>query len=470
LSNRNSSFFSTIWDFLCSLKLTIITLILLAVTSIIGTVIRQNRSPQEYLEQFGETTYLIFERLQFFDMYSSWWFLSLLVLFTANLVACSIKRFPRVWKTVHEPVLVADDTLFRTMSNAEELTTRKDVGEVRDKLTAFFGKRFATPVVTEGEDGKVHLFAQKGAYSRFGVYITHFSIVIIFVGAIIGNVFGYKAFINIVEGTETSEVWPRSGGEPIDLGFTLRCDEFSVSFYEGSRRPKEYKSLITVIENGEVVKDKRPVIVNDPLKYKGIVFYQSSYGPAGDPVFSLRVRVRETGETSQFMVRQGQRMQLPGGGFVRVADFTPSFQNFGPAARLEVIGESGPPRSFIVLQAHPEFDAQRGGTHVFSLLDYQQRYYTGLQVAKDPGVWTVWVGCILLIVGPLIAFFMSHRRIWVTLQPLGEKTGIRFGGTAHRNQPAFELFFDEFTKDLKTHLLEERGDNPQPAPKPNPAS
>jgi cytochrome c biogenesis protein len=450
---KDNGFFTTIWDFLCSLKLTIITLILLAVTSIIGTVIQQNKSPQEYIELYGETTFRLFEALQFFDMYRSWWFVSLLTLFTANLVACSIKRFPRVYKTVKEPVLVADDTHYRTMSNVEEITSGASPEALRDKISAFLGTRFGQPVVTE-QDGKIHLFAQKGAYARFGVYVTHLSIVVIFLGAIIGNVFGYKGFVNIVEGTETDQVWLRGKSDPIPLGFSVRCDEFSVSYYENSSRPKEFKSLLTVTDNGQVVKDKRPVIVNDPLTYKGITFYQSSYGPAGDPTFNLRVRMRDSGETANLVARQGQRMQLPGGaGFFRVADFTPSFQNFGPAARIEVFQDMGSqPRSFVVLQAHPEFDAQRGGAEIISLLGYEQRFYTGLQVAKDPGVWTVWVGCTLLVVGSMIAFFLSHRRIWVTIQPLAGKTGIKIGGTAHRNQPAFEIFFDDLKKGLKEEL------------------
>ena len=451
MSVKDRSFGAAVWDFFCSLKLTIITLILLAATSIIGTVIQQNRSPQEYLQVYSETTYRLFESLGFFDMYRSWWFLALLGLFSINLIACSINRFPRVWKTVREPVLVPEDTLYRTFSNLEEMVVTEPQGQVREKLKSFLSANFAAPVVTE-QDGKIHFFAQKGAWSRFGVYVTHLSILIILLGAIIGALFGYKAYVNIVEGTGTSQVWPRGSNEPLDLGFTVRCEEFSVSFYEGSRRPKEFKSILTVIENGEVVVDRRPIIVNDPLTYKGIVFYQSSYGPAGDPVFEFSVRNRETGETSRYSIRQGQRVPLPGGGSFRVANFIPSFQNFGPAARVDFFPAQGASRSFTVLQAFPEFDAQRGDDYIFTMTDAKQRYFTGLQVAKDPGVWVVWVGCTLLVVGSLVAFFLSHRRIWVTIQPVGNKTGIKLGGTAHRNQPAFTLFFDEFKKKLKDEL------------------
>ena len=437
-----------LWDFFCSLKLTVITLILLAITSIIGTVIEQNQEPEKYLQIFSEKTYRLLDSLQFFDMYHSWWFLALLGLFSINLTACSIKRFPRVWKTVHEPVLVADDGLFRTFSNTEELLVKDSPDAARDKLCGLLAKQFATPVVTE-RDGKIHLFAQKGKYARFGVYVTHASILIIFAGAIIGTLWGYKAYVNIVEGTQTTKVWPRGSEQPLELGFAVRCDAFAVEFYDGSQRPKEFTSDLVVLENGQEVQKKR-IEVNHPLQHKGITFYQSSYGPAGDPGFRFRVKVRATGETVEVNARQGQHVQLPGGGSFAVSNFAPSYQSFGPAAQLHMDGgPSGHGGAFLVFQNHPEFDAQRGGDYIFTLLEAKQRYYTGLQVAKDPGVWVVWTGCAMLIFGSMAAFFLSHRRIWVSIQSVGGKTGIKFGGSAHRNQPAFELFFDEFKKSLK---------------------
>jgi len=91
LNKQKRTFINAIWDFFCSLKLTIVILILLAATSIIGTIIQQNRQPEEYIRIYGEATFRLFEKLHFFDMYHSWWFLALLTLFAINLVSCSTK-------------------------------------------------------------------------------------------------------------------------------------------------------------------------------------------------------------------------------------------------------------------------------------------------------------------------------------------------------------------------------------------
>lgn len=77
--------------------------------------------------------------------------------------------------------------------------------------------------------------------------------------------------------------------------------------------------------------------------------------------------------------------------------------------------------------------------------------YTGLQVAKDPGVWVVWVGCILMMVGIYIAFFMSHRRIWVKI----ENRNVTIGGNASKNQGGFQLFMERLTTKLKSQLSPE---------------
>jgi cytochrome c biogenesis protein len=439
------------WDFFCSLKLTIVTLILLAVTSIIGTVIQQGKTPQEYIQLYGEKAYRIFEKLDFFDMYHSWWFVSLLGIFAMNLICCSIKRFPRVMKIVKEPNLTPDDPFYRSLSNVDEIVTEGALDEVQAKISKVVTESFASSVVTQ-EGEKVHLFSQKAAYARFGVYATHLSILVILVGAIIGVQFGYKAYVNVAEGTMVDSVWPRAGNNAIPLGFSVRCDDFTVTYYDGTNRPKDFTSDLVVLENGQEVL-KKTIEVNDPLQYKGITFYQSSYGPAGDPVFKFRVQERATGETIEVTGREKENIAIPGGASLVPLAFTDSFRNFGPAAQVSVNkGDSKPGTPFIVMQNYPKFDAQRGGDYIINLLEVNQKFYTGLQVAKDPGVWVVWVGCALMVVGSMIAFFLSHRRIWVTLRPVGDKIGIMVAGNAHRNQPAFAIWFDEFKEKLKEEL------------------
>ncbi|GAB4167513.1 MAG: cytochrome c biogenesis protein ResB [Geothermobacteraceae bacterium] len=454
MTTRDKSFFEHIWDFFCSLKLAIATLILLAITSIIGTVIQQNANPQDYIREYGPTAYKIFVALDFLDMYHSWWFITLLIVFAVNLTCCSIKRLPRIVRIVAHPEKTPDEKFFRTLGRKGEVETSLSAEEAAGRAAEAVGRLFGRTERTD-VDGRICLFTQKMAWSRFGVYVVHASILVIFAGALMGAFWGYKAFVNIPEGSSSDKVWPRNSNQPIELGFTVRCDRFDVEFYPNSRRPREFVSDLVVLEDGKEVL-KKTIEVNDPLTYKGITFYQSSYGPMGNPLFHFKVRERATGETVEVKVRQGEPAALPGGAAFRVADFTEQFQNFGAAARIELLpgmthdhkpGERHP--SFVVLKNFPDFDAQRGGKYIFSLLDFKQRYYTGLQVAKDPGVWVVWLGCFMMVVGCFAAFFLSHRRIWVVVQATDKGSRVLYGGNAHRNQPAFEIWFENFSAQLE---------------------
>ena len=449
MTTNKSSFIQSVWDFFCSLKLSIFLLIALAVTSIIGTIIPQ--APQrEYLEAIGPAKIKLYSSLGFFDMYHSWWFILLLYLLTINLIACSIKRLPRVWKYISEPTLIFDDGLEKTLSLTHQVKVDGNAASVRDKMAEFLKSQFAAPVVTE-VDGDYHLFAQKHQYCRLGVYVVHLSIIIVFIGALIGSYFGYKADVQIVEGTSVSAVHKRGVQVPHELGFEVRCEDFSVSYYD-TGAPKEFKSILTVLENGQPVQGYQnvPIVVNSPLTYKGITFYQSSYGPATDGSFNFAVRSKAGGAPASIVARKGEGVPVPGGGYLKVLEATEDIRPFmpqfhGPAVRVEYLPPSGPAEFVILLKEFPEFDLQRGGKQVFTYEGGEEKFYTGLQVARDPGVWTVWAGCTLMVVGICLAFFFSHQRVWIRATN-GRAT---IGGSASKNQAAFELAFENLLEKLK---------------------
>ena len=453
MTTDNRGFIYGLWDFFCSLKLSISLLIGLAVTSIVGTVLPQGTISPEYLAAIGGqegARFKFYNALGFFDMYHSWWYILLLYLLTVNLIACSIKRLPRVWKIISEPTLVMDDAFEKSLSLSHDVKMPGAPAVLRDKLNEFLSKEFAKPVITE-DKGEFHLFAQKNPWCRLGVYVVHTSIVVIFIGALLGSFFGYKGYIQIPEGMWVDTVYTRSD-KPIKLDFGLKLEKFSVTFYD-TGAPKEFKSMLTVLENGQPVPGltNRPTIVNDPLTYKGITFYQSSYGPAEEGgTYYFSVRERKGGVPVKLTVRQGETVQLPGGGTMHVLEATRDVRPFmpqftGPAARIEVHAPGGKTDAFIVLRNYPNLDEQRGEPLIFTYDGADEKFFTGLQVAKDPGVWVVWIGCTIMVIGICMAFFMSHKRVWVRVG----HGRVAIGGTASKNPAAFQGQFDELVDKLK---------------------
>jgi cytochrome c biogenesis protein len=447
LSTNKRSFIESLWDFFCSLKLSISLLIGLALTSIIGTVVPQGNIAPEYLQTISETKFKLYQSLSFFDMYHSWWFMLLLYLLTVNLVACSIKRLPRVWRIVSEPQVVMDESFEKSLALTHDF---KISGDAVAKLTAFLKGTLGEPLVTE-KDGAVHLFVQKNPWCRLGVYVVHLSIIIIFIGALMGSFFGYKAYINIVEGTSVDTVFtPKQ--KPIKLGFAVRCESFAVTYYN-TGAPKEFKSILTVLENNQPVKgyENVPVIVNSPLSYKGITFYQSSYGQTGEgSAYHFNVSRRDGGGATHLDLKQGEKLTLPGGATLEVLESTQDVRQFmpqfsGPAAKVTLTMPGKAPESFIVFKNHPEVEEQRKGELILQYGGADEKQYTGLQVARDPGVWVVWFGCALMTIGICMAFFMSHNRYWIRIAN-GKAV---LGGSASKNPAAFEGNFEALVEKLK---------------------
>jgi cytochrome c biogenesis protein len=274
----------------------------------------------------------------------------------------------------------------------------------------------------------------------------------------IGSLFGYKGYVNLPEGESISRIQSRTGKD-IDLGFSLRCEKFSVALYKNGA-PKEFKSILTVLENGRPVPDYTNVrvIVNDPLSYKGITFYQSSYGNAGNYFFT--VSAPDGKHAMPVTLNTNETATLPDGSSIHVVEATDDVSQFvpnlsGPAVQVEMHTPRGSTEKVIVYANHPELNINYALEHKLgALLQYkgsQKRMFTGLQVAKDPGVWIVWLGCALMVVGIYGAFLMSHRRIWIRLQ----NGHVTIGGNASKNQASFEQCFKELETKLRNKLSRE---------------
>jgi cytochrome c biogenesis protein len=98
---------------------------------------------------------------------------------------------------------------------------------------------------------------------------------------------------------------------------------------------------------------------------------------------------------------------------------------------------------------------------VFSFGGLTAKMYTGLQVAEDPGVNVVWLGCLLLTAGMMASFFLSHRRIWIRLAkgPQG-KVEVTAAGSANRNRPAFEKTFASVLAEVRKDPSNTDKENP----------
>ena len=86
-------------------------------------------------------------------------------------------------------------------------------------------------------------------------------------------------------------------------------------------------------------------------------------------------------------------------------------------------------------------------------ISVKQMYATGLQVAKDPGVWVVYVGCGIMLLGLYISFFMSHQRIWLYKNNDSTVPQLWLSGSANKNKIGFTKVFCKL-KDCIEHAVQ----------------
>jgi cytochrome c biogenesis protein len=188
---------------------------------------------------------------------------------------------------------------------------------------------------------------------------------------------------------------------------------------------------------------QKDILVNDPLRYRGISIFQSSYGslPAREAVLSFTSR--STGMVYTQEMKIGQEFILPEDlGTFFLMDLRPNTQFRGHPVGDAFIGRLTPPNASpveIVLPIRfPTFDRMRRGEVVIAVEEFQERHYTGLQVNKDPGVNLVYLGFVLMILGCYVTFFTSHQQVCIQVGRRGERSRIVVSGTANKNRTAVE--------------------------------
>lgn len=429
-----------VWKLFASVRLTFVLLLSLAAASIIGTLIPQNSEPAAYVAAYGETVFRFFTVLGIFDMYHAWWFEILMLLLAANVIVCSADRISatRHILFVRSPRYQA--ARFRNLPDKIEFTVDRPAQALREIYAPLFSRKARAVKVEPAADGFL-IFGENGRWTRFGVYAVHLSVVLLLIGGLIGSIFGFDGFVNIPEGDTVQQIILRNSGERLKLEFAIRCDDFDVSFYE-SGAPKEFRSSLTLLENGQPVV-RKDIVVNDPLRYKGISIFQSSYGalPSNEAVLSFTSR--ETGMVYPQEAAIGKPISIPEnlGTFVLTelrhqAQFRGS--PIGDAFVGRLTAPDGTVEEILLPVRFPSFDRMRRGKVLIAIDQFKEKHYTGLQVNRDPGVDVVYAGFILMILGCFVTFFTSHQQVCVEARQEGAATRVTLTGTANKNRAGLD--------------------------------
>ncbi len=449
-----------------SVKLTVFLLILLASIAIIGTVIPQGEEAVGFAMRLSPRVFHILSALGLFDIYHTWWFRALLGLISINLIVCSVDRFPKTWKRMNASPPVDMKKIFEDIGRDQSFEVNGNFKKVLEKLDSFLERRFKN-VRKKIEDKIGYFYLEEGRYSHLGVYIVHLSVIVILVGGIIGSIWGFEGYMNILEGEKKDIVRLTRKMKVIRLPFSIRCDNFIVEYYENGM-PKEYLSRLTFIEDHK--ETKKELRVNHPVSFHGITFYQASYGICVGSYAKIRIINNEEKKRYELTLKPGDIYKIPGSDTViQLMDIKDNLAGCGPALIL-LIRKRSEIRKLILFQDMEKarkrlpkqmlmasvFDPSSIKPYKFVIEDIPTRYYTGIQVSKDPGVPLVWIGFFMLIFGLIITFFTSHKRVWIKVEEIKENlVNISVSGMSNRDPVSLSKKIRTIMEEIKGELRNE---------------
>lgn len=443
-------------ELFASLKLAMLLFIVLAITATIGTVIQQGERPEVYVKEYGEEAYRWFVRLGFTDVYHTWWFTSLLALLCVNSLTCFYKRFPAVWRSMQQDKVNVALPFIKGMKHSVELSVAASKERVAEGMVQMLAEK-GYRVLAKNDPQEVTLYATKGIMGRIGAHMAHLSATVIVLGGLIGSYYGFQEFGVCLEG-QTYHI-PKGN-------FDLRVDKFWIDYYDNGA-VKSYNSTLTVIDHGAEAITKT-ITVNDPLVYKGIWFYQSSYGDSWERIEMARLNIKDK-ETDKVLGTvdlewQKEKRVENLGLKLSMTDFVADFgfnstekkvysktvEHANPAIKLAIVEDRATPATPWIFYHYPDLFDIKGSKYRFELVGYQPKKFTGLQITRDPGVIIVWIGSTMIVVGITLSSFIYHRRLWAKVIPGETGVTVHLGGNTHKSQIDFQKEFRKLTERIKT--------------------
>ena len=410
---------------IANLKLAIILLLAIAVVSIAGTVIEQAETLSFYQQNYPESpalygflTWKVILAWGLNHVYSTWWYLSLLILFGASLTACTFTRqlpalkAARKWKYYQKP------KQFEKLALSAEL----ERGAIASLIPLLKQQNYQ---VWQQDNA---LYARKGIIGRIGPIIVHIGMLTVLAGGMWGIFTGFFAQERIASGntfkiTNIIESGPFSASQ-IPTDWSVKVNRFWIDYTDNGDIDQFYSDLSVISDSGEEI--KREIIhVNKPLRYDGVTLYQTNWSIAAakvqlnnSPIFQLPVAKLDTlGAGNIWGTWIPTQPDLSSGVSMLIKDLQ------GTAL---IYNQQGELTSAIRIGQSVNID----GINI-KLIDIIGS--TGLQIKADPGVPIVYTGFALLMIGVVMSYF-SHSQIWA----LEQDNSFYFGAKTNRAQVSFE--------------------------------
>jgi cytochrome c biogenesis protein len=432
-----------------------------------------------------------YERFSLFEVYSSPWFAAIYLLLFVSLVGCVLPRSRAHWAAVRARPPAAPRNLGRLPAHLSWTTDDPPEQVLAVARRELRGDRFRV----DAGDGSVA--AERGHWRETGNLVFHLALLLLLVAVALGNLFGFKASVLVVEGRAFSNTVSAydtfTGGAAFDDGslapFTVGLDDLSVRYQpDGDQRgaPRDFRATVTYTAAPGAPERRDLLRVNHPLTVDGTKVFLLGNGYA--PVFTVRdsTGAEVFSGPVPFLPRDGN---MASSGVVKVPSAQPRQLGFeglflptavldpqaGPVSAFpdttlpravltawtgdlglddgrpesvfrldksgltQVRGENGQPLAQSLAPGATMTLPDGAGSITFEGVDR----WASLQVARNPGTGPALAAAVLSLAGLMLSLFVRRRRVWVRATEVDGRTLVEVAGLARNEGESGEALADE---------------------------
>jgi cytochrome c biogenesis protein len=408
------------------LRVAIVLLLVIAVTSGVGTAIPQREPADLYHRLYDPQPWLGLLNgdgvlaLQLDHVYSSGWFLGLLAWLALALLLCSWRR---QWPALQAALRWIDYSTPRQLSKlsvAETLSTNSPKASL-DQLAGLLQRQGWQ--IQRHDD---RLAARKGLLGRVGPLLVHAGMVVLMLGAAWGALGGQRAEQYLAPGRSLELMDSRGSSQ-----LTLALDHFSIQ-RDPAGRPEQFTSQLRILEgdgSGGSLLKQAEISVNHPLRFKGVTLYQADWALA----------------TISLQLGKSPLLELPLQSFPQLGEqiwgiVLPTRPDGSEPVLLSLGSEQGPVEIYGADGISLARLAPGGAAVEVKGLPIRVESVlpaSGILLKRDPGVPLVYAGFAIALAGGGLSL-LATRQLWaIAEQPAGQAGQLHVAGLCNRNLTGF---------------------------------
>jgi cytochrome c biogenesis protein len=304
------------------MRFAISLLTLICVASVIGTVLKQHEPLGNYINQFGPFWAEVFARASLYNVYSAWWFLTILGFLVTSTSLCVARNTPKIFadlKSYKENIREQSLKAFGHRAEAELGESPEAAARRLGSLLATGGWKVKLQQRETSAGTGWMLAAKAGSVNKLGYIAAHSAIVLVCLGGLLdgdlivraqmlfngktpytgGGMVAdvakehrlsdrnptFRGNLLVAEGTQSdTAILSQADGILLqELPFAVELKKFVVEYYS-TGMPKLFASDIVIHDKETGEKIPARVEVNHPASHRGIEIYQSSFDDGGSTV------------------------------------------------------------------------------------------------------------------------------------------------------------------------------------------